>query len=180
MALIKCKECRERVSNKATTCPKCGAPTKKKSSPLAVGCLTTIIIIGVFSWLSGSFDSSKSSFYPTSSKSHTSPSKKPVKSEPVLELQSWSWHTEYDYVIAEGTVKNISNQNLKNVTVVIQLKDSNGRYITSDEAVIKYNPILPGQISPFKVMPRHNPEMSKASIDFKYLLGGTLPWREVE
>lgn len=32
MALTKCKECGEQVSNKAKTCPKCGAATPKKTS----------------------------------------------------------------------------------------------------------------------------------------------------
>ena len=32
MALITCKECKEQVSNKATTCPKCGAPVPKGSA----------------------------------------------------------------------------------------------------------------------------------------------------
>jgi RNA polymerase subunit RPABC4/transcription elongation factor Spt4 len=32
MALVKCKECGEQVSNKAKTCPKCGAKAPKKTS----------------------------------------------------------------------------------------------------------------------------------------------------
>lgn len=32
MALIKCSECNNQVSNKATSCPKCGAPIKPASS----------------------------------------------------------------------------------------------------------------------------------------------------
>ncbi|HEE9829758.1 TPA: zinc-ribbon domain-containing protein, partial [Citrobacter freundii] len=31
MALIKCKECGEQVSDKAASCPKCGAPIAKKN-----------------------------------------------------------------------------------------------------------------------------------------------------
>ncbi|PCQ44939.1 zinc-ribbon domain-containing protein [Citrobacter freundii] len=31
MALIKCKECGEQVSDKAASCPKCGAPIAKKT-----------------------------------------------------------------------------------------------------------------------------------------------------
>ena len=31
MAMINCKECGQEVSNKATACPNCGAPIKKKS-----------------------------------------------------------------------------------------------------------------------------------------------------
>lgn len=30
MALIECTECKEQISDKADTCPKCGAPQKRK------------------------------------------------------------------------------------------------------------------------------------------------------
>lgn len=33
MALIKCTECGNEVSNKATACPKCGAPIEQKETP---------------------------------------------------------------------------------------------------------------------------------------------------
>jgi hypothetical protein len=33
---------------------------------------------------------------------------------------------------------------------------------------------MPGQRSPFKVMARYNPQMKKASIRFKQLMGGDL------
>ncbi len=46
MALCKCKECGNKVSTKAKTCPSCGAPIKKRTSVLT-GCLA-IIIFGVF------------------------------------------------------------------------------------------------------------------------------------
>ena len=49
--------------------------------------------------------------------------------------------------------------------------------ITSD-ALIEYNPILPGQISPFKVMVTENPSMRKAGVEFKSLLGGAMSFRK--
>lgn len=42
MALIKCKECGNEISSKASSCPKCGAPAPKKTS------LFTWIIAGFF------------------------------------------------------------------------------------------------------------------------------------
>ena len=42
MAMVKCKECGEKISSKASSCPSCGAPIKKKRS----GC--GILIIAVF------------------------------------------------------------------------------------------------------------------------------------
>ncbi|MBS3955849.1 MAG: zinc ribbon domain-containing protein [Methylomicrobium sp.] len=43
MALIKCKECGNDVSNTAKACPNCGAKVPKSS-----GCSTTIIVVLVF------------------------------------------------------------------------------------------------------------------------------------
>ncbi len=44
MALIKCKECGEKVSTKAKNCPACGAPIKKSS-----GCaLILLLLVGFF------------------------------------------------------------------------------------------------------------------------------------
>jgi len=50
MAMMKCKECGEKISSKAAACPSCGAPIKKKRS----GCL--VVIIALFSlFIIGSF-----------------------------------------------------------------------------------------------------------------------------
>lgn len=43
MALIKCKECGEKVSNKADICPKCGAPFKLRVKGPS-GCMMILII----------------------------------------------------------------------------------------------------------------------------------------
>lgn len=56
MALVRCSECRRKVSTKAATCPSCGAPvpTKTRSGdiPLGVGCLVvcgfTALMVSVF------------------------------------------------------------------------------------------------------------------------------------
>lgn len=47
MALIKCKECGEQVSDKAASCPKCGAPNSKKSKGPSGCMMVFFIIIGV-------------------------------------------------------------------------------------------------------------------------------------
>ena len=100
--------------------------------------------------------------------------KQQAKANSKLHLLSWHWGEEYDYVIAEGEVKNLTGQSIESVTALVTWYDSNGIIITSDDAFIEYDPLMPGQTSPFKVMARYNPEMKKASIRFKQLLGGEL------
>ena len=61
---------------------------------------------------------------------------------------------------------------LRRVLVVLWFTDDD-TFITSDEALISYNPILPEQTSPFEVMTQTNPAMSRFLVEFKTLLGGT-------
>lgn len=187
MPLIICPDCAKQFSDAAAACPNCGRPNRAANPPpepkkksfatgcAGIGCLSLIVLYFIGSMASGPDSSS-------SVRQSGSPSSRPAPavSAPVLELQSWSWHIEYDYAIAEGTVKNISSTSLKNVQAIVTFHDKAGGFITSDDALIEYDPILPGQTSPFKVMARHNPAMKNAGIDFKQLMGGTLQWRERE
>ena len=64
---------------------------------------------------------------------------------------------------------------LKDVEVVVTYYDKNGNFIISDSALIDFNPILDGQVSPFTVHTIYNPAMRTARIEFKFLFGGTIP-----
>jgi len=91
-----------------------------------------------------------------------------------LELLDWVWNHEYGYVTAEGRVKNISGKKLNRVQAIVVWYDKNGQMITYDSSFIEYNPVMPGQISPFKVIERYNPAMARATIEFKYFGGTTI------
>jgi hypothetical protein len=71
-------------------------------------------------------------------------------------------------------VKNISDEPIKNVVAVGIWLDKKGEFIKSDDALIDYNPILPGQTSPFKTISSGNPAMEKYRVEFKTMFGGTL------
>ena len=71
-------------------------------------------------------------------------------------------------------MKNISDGPLDNVTAVARWFTFNDQFITSDSALIEFTPILAGQTSPFEVLTPANPAMRQCSIDFKFLLGGTI------
>lgn len=92
-----------------------------------------------------------------------------------LELIDWGWSREYEYITAEGQVKNITDHNLDNVMAVMEALDGDKNMITSHESFISYNPILPGQTSPFKVMLKDNPAIKKGHISFKTFAGGEIP-----
>ena len=91
-----------------------------------------------------------------------------------LVLLSNRWHTESGYAIMEGQVLNVSEQPLENVEAVATFYDAKGEFVTSDNAVIDYNPILPAQKSSYKVIVTYNPAMRQGGVEFKYLGGGSI------
>ena len=98
-----------------------------------------------------------------------------------LKLLNWYWSSERNYVTAEGQVKNISGKKLKGVVALVTWYDNKKNMVTSDTGFLEYNPIMPGQISPFKVTERYNPAMKSATIEFKYFAGGRIStYREKE
>lgn len=74
-------------------------------------------------------------------------------------------------MIVEGQVQNISDAPLKSVQAVASWYSRDGSFISSDDALIKYDPILPSQTSPFTVMTRANPQMKKFTVEFKVFAG---------
>jgi hypothetical protein len=188
MPLIKCPDCEKDVSDSAVSCPNCGHPiniqsqiqtidkqTKKTKSSLG-GYLLAIIILIIVLWIVGSISSNRP---PISTALSVSP-RATEDLEPKLELVKSNWHTEYGYAIYDGQVRNITTEPLKNVTAVVSFYDKQQNFITSSEAIIQFNPILPNQKSPFKVMQTENPAMKLANVEFKYLMGGTIPHKEPE
>jgi len=95
-----------------------------------------------------------------------------------LELLSSTATREYDFIIVEGEVKNICTENLEHVQVVVRFYTSDGDFVKSEDALIKYDPILAGQTSPWKIIATDNPEIKKYIVEFKEFLGGTIPTKD--
>ena len=81
------------------------------------------------------------------------------------------------YITCEGFVQNISGRTIDNVMALITFKDANDTPISSDDALIDYDPLLPGQQSPWKVIARYNPAFANYAIGFKLLFGEALRTR---
>ena len=91
-----------------------------------------------------------------------------------LELLAFHWSARGSYVTAEGRIKNISGRRLEGIQAVVEWEDGKGNFITSGSAVIEFNPLMPDQTSPFKVIERYNPEMVRALVNFKLIFGEKL------
>jgi hypothetical protein len=147
------------------------------------GCLSAIGVVLLLFVICGIWPKGKTGETPTPTGSSSS-SSTPTSYEPALEIISFSWRGTGTghYVEAKGQVKNISGERLENVEAVVTFNDKSGGFITSADALIDYNPILPGQTSPFSVIETYNPAMrtGTAAVEFKYLMDGTIPTRHKE
>jgi len=198
---IKCKHCGSDLTAKERGKPAAPAPqpksispvkVSKKKSPIKTGCGFLIVIIvgiplliGFFSGLSDIFNTTQAPSRPSTKTTSpaanrpTSASRpSPAPAKPQLLLLNWTWRTEYGYAIVEGEVQNNSSESLHNVQAVAKFYTVDKKFITSCDALLEYNPILPGQKSPFKAMASYNPAMNAANISFKKFMGGTITWEK--
>ncbi len=85
-----------------------------------------------------------------------------------LALLSSVTHLDEHFAIVQGQVQNISKSSMRRVIAVVSWYTADGSFITSDDAEVDYNPILPGQVSPYKVFSTANPQMEKYIVEFKF------------
>ena len=83
------------------------------------------------------------------------------------------------YYIVEGQIRNETSEPIRSIVAVATWYDKGDTFITTDDALIDFNPLLPGQTSSFKTMSRANPEMSKFSVAFKAFSGRLLPHQDL-
>lgn len=110
----------------------------------------------------------------TLSSTYTAPEPQPSP----LEVQSWRCDKEHGFVFVRGEVKNVSTQKLKNVVAVGEFRTKGGELVKSEDALLDYNPIMPGQTSPFSAGGTDNPQIQNCNLGFKYLLGGSIAYVE--
>lgn len=167
MALKQCKECGKEVSDKAKKCPNCGAPVPKSVGVFGI-LLTLFVGFIFFKTCSNMEGGSGSASSPTSATSYTPPEPQ----TPPLEVQSWRCDKEHGYAYVRGEVKNVSNRKLEHVEAVGTFRTKSGELVKSSDSLIDYNPIMPGQTSPFSTGTSDNPQMERCELGFKFLLGG--------
>jgi len=95
-----------------------------------------------------------------------------------LEILAKRGYEEHGYHKVEGEVKNISSRSLDNVKVVVTWYAADGTFVKSDDALIDFRPLLPGQTSPFSSLTSTNPAMAKFSVQFATFGGTVLPAKD--
>jgi hypothetical protein len=145
-----------------------------------LGCLGIIVLVVVIGAVASLFNSGDTTTRSTSNTT-TNPAPTPTPpATPPLQLLSARGTIDSDvgYNTVKGQVKNISGAPLRNVEAVVSWYDNNGNFISSDSALIEYNPLLAGQTSPFEVLTRTNPAMKRFGTEFKTVLGGTINFED--
>jgi hypothetical protein len=95
---------------------------------------------------------------------------------PVLELLSArSYQSSSSYVTVEGEVRNLSGSRLDKLLVIVTWRGADGTHITSTKVLVEYDPVLPGQATPFKAIAKRNPVMDRFDVEFMEIGGPILP-----
>ena len=178
MALGNCKECGKEISSEAASCPHCGRPQKKKMS---VGNVVAwiLVVIAVLYFIGSRAPDGASNSASTSNASRpasaaAAPVAAPPPAVPPLEVQSWHCEKENSYMYVRGEVKNVSSDKLENVAAVGTWRTERGDLVKSDDALLQFNPIMPGQVSPFETISTGNPQARTCVLAFQVLGGGQI------
>lgn len=101
----------------------------------------------------------------------------PQSTEPPLKLLSMrDVESSQMYFRIVGEVQNVSNEKLSSIRAVITTYDSSDNLVSTEDALIEYNPLMPGQTSPYTVLIRQNPEIKSYKINFIQGFGSTVPY----
>lgn len=147
MALIKCSECEAQISDKATSCPSCGAPVaKKKKSKAGKIVLWTIVLIVAIGWLGpkSETDTPTSTADSKTAKASAEPAPKPEKIEAKAgcekgDLQCWGEKN----VVAAGVrckrpIERFAKYDFKWTDGFLEPKMSHYRWSDIDANIVTY------------------------------------------
>ncbi|MER8882453.1 FxLYD domain-containing protein [Mesorhizobium sp. M0816] len=94
-----------------------------------------------------------------------------IAARPDLKIDGSRCGTEYGFIKITGRVTNKTTRPIENL-MAVGIFSSNGDYVKSATAMVEYQPLLPGQTSPYTVMTTANPAITNCLTTFKTMFGG--------
>ena len=171
MALIYCRECGHKVSNKATYCPHCGASPHKISMESEIRLIILLVIMVIALVIATRMPFLRNIFIGNWSK------KESMFSFPVASLQinySQSYKPLPDRIAVSGEVKNLESITLPNVEVIVRWYDKYGNLVRTDTDRIQAQPLLSGRVSTFEVISVYQEDMIDYQLAFRTSAGGDI------
>jgi hypothetical protein len=110
------------------------------------------------------------------SSSAPSRSDPPSSSGPQLHVLAFSCSNEDGYAHVRGEVRSLASRPIENLMVIGELRQADGTLIKTAEAMVEYDPLMPGQASPFHALTPHNPLATNCGLAFKTLWGGQIAY----
>lgn len=89
-------------------------------------------------------------------------------------IDAFNWSMDDDFVHTNGQVTNVSGESMDSLEAEISFYTADGTFVKSDDAFLKYDPVLPNQTSPFEGITTGNPSMATAHIRIKEIFGGEI------
>jgi len=95
---------------------------------------------------------------------------------PFLQVSAWNCviDSETNYFKVRGEVKNLSVAAVKNIVAVATVRTSDGTFVKSANALIEYQPLMAGQVSPFTIIDTGNPSIQTAELSFRMFFDGSM------
>jgi TM2 domain-containing membrane protein YozV len=111
---------------------------------------------------------------PATAATTASPVAKAPQSKADVHVVNFNCSRAYGFTTVDGEIRNISNSPISNLMIVASHYASDGTFIRSDSGMVEYNPLMPGQTSPFKAVGTDNPMISNCKVGFKRMFGGAV------
>lgn len=95
-----------------------------------------------------------------------------IANRPPLKVHSWRCSNEHGFVKVHGAVTNQSDRAINRLMVTAIYTTGNGDVVKTSDAMVDFQPLLPGQRSPFSTMTTDNPAIRSCNVTFRTMSGG--------
>ncbi len=93
-----------------------------------------------------------------------------------LAKDSEHFSKESDFDVVTGEITNVGQEKIANLEATTTFYDNNGSVVKTADAMVDFNPLMPGQTSPYKTMEIDNPLIKTEKTEFHSMGGPLIPY----